>query len=252
MWFTGHDGTKRAIGYATSVDGISWNWYQGNPVMEGDTGDWDEETAHCNVIEQNGIYLMWYAGFNGDTSAIGFAQSSNGINWDKYNGNPVLTAEPNSWEQLAVDEPHVFYDSNYLHMWYSGLSSENHSQIGLASEITIDVNNNTFAIPEEFKLYQNYPNPFNPNTKIKFTIPTSPLNPSPYQGEGDRERLVTLKVYDVLGNEVATLVKEQLPAGEYEIEFGGNLINQVPTSGVYFYQLQAGEFVQVKKMVLIK
>ncbi len=74
-------------------------------------------------------------------------------------------------------------------------------------------------LPTEFSLSQNYPNPFNPSTKIRFTISTSPLNPSPYQGEGNRERLVTLKVYDVLGNEIATLVNEDKPAGEYEVKF---------------------------------
>ncbi len=102
-----------------------------------------------------------------------------------------------------------------------------------------------------FNLEQNYPNPFNPTTTIRFTIPTSPLNPSPYQGEGQRERFISLKVYDVLGNEIATLVNEESAtggAGSYEVEFDGSEL----TSGVYFYQLQAGSFVETKKMVLIK
>lgn len=102
--------------------------------------------------------------------------------------------------------------------------------------------------PEEFILYQNYPNPFNPVTKIKFTIPTSPLNPSPYQGEGNRERLVTLKVYDVLGNEVATLVDEYKPAGSYEVEIDGSKL----ASGIYYYQLRTDALLQTKKMTLIK
>ena len=110
-------------------------------------------------------------------------------------------------------------------------------------------------IVDDFKLYQNYPNPFNPITKIRFTIPTSPLptgqaglNPSPYQGEGHRERLITLKVFDVLGCEVAILVNEEKPAGSYEIEFKASTL----PSGVYFYRLQAGAFVETKKMVLMK
>lgn len=102
--------------------------------------------------------------------------------------------------------------------------------------------------PEEFVLYQNYPNPFNPSTKIKFTIPTSPLNPSPYQGEGHRERLVTLKVYDVIGKEVTTLVNEEKSAGEYEVEFSGYGL----TSGIYIYQLTAGSYSASKKMTLLK
>jgi len=118
-----------------------------------------------------------------------------------------------------------------------------------SNTIEIEINS-----PTKFSLSQNYPNPFNPVTKIHFTIPTSPLNPSPYQGEGNRERFVTLKVYDVLGKEVATLVNEEKSAGSYEVEF-----NSVETlhatslpSGVYFYQLKAGDFVETKKLILVK
>jgi len=91
----------------------------------------------------------------------------------------------------------------------------------------------------DFSLHHNYPNPFNPSTTIEFRIADF--------------RLVNLKIYDVLGNEVATLVDEYKPAGSYEVEFnshsgeGRNL-----TSGVYFYRLQAGEFIETKKMILIK
>ena len=91
----------------------------------------------------------------------------------------------------------------------------------------------------KFSLEQNYPNPFNPSTKIKFTIP------SDVKGQKSN---VTLKVYDVLGNEVATLVNEEKPAGEFEVDF--NAIG-LP-SGIYFYQLNAGSFLQTKKMVYLK
>lgn len=111
-----------------------------------------------------------------------------------------------------------------------------------------DLDDEGNSIPKEYKLEQNYPNPFNPNTTIKYSIPTSPINPSPYQGEGNRERLITLTVYDVLGRKVAILVNEEKPAGSYEVEFNAS---QLP-SGVYFYRLKAGEYVETKKMLLIK
>ncbi|MBK7631221.1 MAG: T9SS type A sorting domain-containing protein [Ignavibacteriales bacterium] len=95
--------------------------------------------------------------------------------------------------------------------------------------------------PNEFRLEQNYPNPFNPNTKIKYTIP----NVSQSGVEGSR---VQLKVYDVLGNEVATLVNETKPAGTYEVEFNASNLS----SGVYFYKLQSGSFVETRKMILLK
>jgi hypothetical protein len=110
--------------------------------------------------------------------------------------------------------------------------------------------------PNLFFLEQNYPNPFNPTTKIKFTIPSVIANPDEIGMK--QSQLITLKVYDVLGNEVVTLVNEEKPAGSYEVEFsakggsasGGNAFN-LP-SGVYFYQLETGSFVETKKMILLK
>ncbi|MCL6495209.1 MAG: T9SS type A sorting domain-containing protein [Ignavibacterium sp.] len=100
-------------------------------------------------------------------------------------------------------------------------------------------------LPEDFTLSQNYPNPFNPSTKIRYNIPSVILSSSKDDKVG-----VTLKVYDVLGNEVATLVNENKPAGVYEIEFNASKYNL--TSGIYFYKLVAGSFVQTKKMILTK
>ncbi|MBT8379041.1 MAG: T9SS type A sorting domain-containing protein [Ignavibacteria bacterium] len=90
------------------------------------------------------------------------------------------------------------------------------------------------TIINEFKLLQNYPNPFNPTTKIEYQIP--------------KLSFVTIKVYDVLGNEIATLVNNEKQAGSYEISwYSENL-----PSGVYFYRLQAGNFIDTKKMILLK
>ncbi|MFC2119734.1 C25 family cysteine peptidase [Bacteroidota bacterium] len=95
--------------------------------------------------------------------------------------------------------------------------------------------------PTDFTLHQNYPNPFNPTTKIRFSIPT-------VETHRDASLKTMLKVYDVLGNEIATLVKEEIPVGNYEIEFNGKGL----PSGIYFYRLQAGSFVETKKMILMK
>ncbi|MEJ2196544.1 MAG: T9SS type A sorting domain-containing protein, partial [Ignavibacteriaceae bacterium] len=90
------------------------------------------------------------------------------------------------------------------------------------------------ATPSKFELSQNYPNPFNPGTKIKYSIPT--------------EGYVSLKVYDVLGDEIASLVNEEKPAGDYDVEF--NAI-ELP-SGIYFYQLRVKGFIATRKMLLLK
>jgi photosystem II stability/assembly factor-like uncharacterized protein len=99
-----------------------------------------------------------------------------------------------------------------------------------------------------FHLSQNYPNPFNPVTKIGFTISSA-------SGGG----FVSLKVYDILGNEIATLVNEEKQPGTYEVEFNTSSlpnrqagIKHLPSSGIYFYQLKAGDYIETKKMVIIK
>lgn len=109
----------------------------------------------------------------------------------------------------------------------------------------IDFNNVSYlnddlniALSNEFRLSQNFPNPFNPTTRIQYRV--------------SRISQVTLKVYDVLGNEVATLLNEEKPAGSYEVEFNTSSIKHIPSSGVYFYQLKAGNFIETKKMILMK
>ena len=92
----------------------------------------------------------------------------------------------------------------------------------------------SFYFPEGIKLEQNYPNPFNPSTKILYTITHSSF--------------VTLKVYDILGKEITTLVNEPLLKGDYEAEFDGSKL----TSGIYFYKLLSDNYVETKKMVLMK
>ncbi|GMU95141.1 glycoside hydrolase family 2 TIM barrel-domain containing protein [Ignavibacterium album] len=94
-------------------------------------------------------------------------------------------------------------------------------------------------LPTEFNLEQNFPNPFNPVTKIRFSVLPKVKS---------QMSKVILKVFDVLGNEVATLLDEEKPAGYYEIEFNAGSL----TSGIYFYQLIADDFVQTRKMILLK
>lgn len=108
-------------------------------------------------------------------------------------------------------------------------------------DIIVNVENE-FDFHKSFYLSQNYPNPFNPSTKIKYTIPNVETH------RNASLQMVTLKVFDVLGREIAALINEEKPAGSYEIAFyPGNL-----PSGTYFYQLRTQEFTQTKKMILTK
>ncbi|MEO8666636.1 MAG: T9SS type A sorting domain-containing protein [Ignavibacteria bacterium] len=100
--------------------------------------------------------------------------------------------------------------------------------------ITTGINSVSGINPDNFTLHQNYPNPFNPNTVIKYDVPSSSN--------------VSLKVYGILGNEVETLVNEMQTPGAYSVEFNGSTLS----SGVYFYKITAGNFTDMKRMVLVK
>ncbi|MDF1612819.1 family 16 glycosylhydrolase [Stygiobacter electus] len=136
-------------------------------------------------------------------------------------------------------------------------------------ELVTDVEKIGTEISNEFELEQNFPNPFsasggsafggNPSTTIKYSIPAVILRqaqddnvmvslPVGRHGTSNHDNLVTLKVYDILGREVATLVNEHQPAGNYEVKFDGSNLS----SGIYFYRLQSGSFVQTKKFLLMK
>jgi len=116
-----------------------------------------------------------------------------------------------------------------------------------------NVNNTNLQTPAVFALDQNYPNPFNPTTTIRYSIPFAPsgLNP-PLQGGSDasasRGIHVSLKIYDLLGREIATLVNEEQSAGWKEVQW--NAMNV--SSGMYFYTLQGGNFIETKKMLVVK
>jgi len=159
--------------------------------------------------------------------------------------------EMNAWEADSVNPGFISGNTISAHIWSSQTNLEYETNItfdvgngnfnsGIFSRATIDgtnivtVPNYETPKPGTFSISQNYPNPFNPTTKIKYQIPELSF--------------VTLKVYDVLGSEIRTLVSEEKPIGSYEVKFKETGL----PSGIYFYQLKAGSFVKTKKMVLMK
>lgn len=121
MWFHGcnTDYSACAIGYATSTDGVTWTKDASNPVLTGSAGDWDEVVSWPQVIK-NGVnsYQMWYYGgkSDGSSSGIGLATSTDGINWTKYAGNPVLSV---AWDGNYVRGHSVILDGSTYKMWFS-------------------------------------------------------------------------------------------------------------------------------------
>ncbi|MBT8380666.1 MAG: T9SS type A sorting domain-containing protein [Ignavibacteria bacterium] len=144
----------------------------------------------------------------------------NQTEWQNSKNRIIGYDDNENWIQDATqnwDSIQWVNQFRYLATWYEPVSVDDNIN---------SVNN--------FSLSQNYPNPFNPTTIINYQL--------------SEHSFVTIKVYDVLGKEIVALVNEQKPAGNYEIQLDGNGL----TSGIYFYQLKAGSFVETKKMVLIK
>jgi photosystem II stability/assembly factor-like uncharacterized protein len=157
-----------------------------------------------------------------------FRSSDNGSTWNAINtGLPIST----NGRALILSNGVLFLGTSDGVIWKRDLSD-----LGITS-----VKQVASEIPLAFELSQNYPNPFNPETTISYTIPSN------VKGETIN---VTLKIFDVLGNEVATLVNELKPAGSYNSQF--SIRNYQLPSGVYFYRLQSGSYSETQKMILLK
>jgi predicted GH43/DUF377 family glycosyl hydrolase len=135
MWYGGGgEGDPVKIGHATSQDGIDWTKRGANPALEGGpSGSWDENRAWDPfVLENLGEYMMWYS--SETSNSIGYANSSDGVTWNKYPANPVLSpGAPGSWESVNVMNPSVLYENGIYRMWYYGNSGPGTGLIGYAT-----------------------------------------------------------------------------------------------------------------------
>lgn len=138
MWFTGYStGAKYArIGYATSPDGITWTKHPTYVLDAGTFGAWDEGgVGECSVIKDGGTYKMWFAGSDSEQWwRTGYATSTDGIVWNKYSDNPILSeGAPGSWDEWAAAAPAVIKDGSTYHMLYGGINSSDAARIGYAT-----------------------------------------------------------------------------------------------------------------------
>ena len=183
--------------------------------------------------DNNSNIIVW--GETRDSSAL-YAQKIDSIGNKLWNSEDIMIMSYSPY-----DEPNVITDENdgAIIIWridppWGGIYAQQISKNGNLGEVITSVKEDDNIKPANFYLEQNFPNPFNPNTTIRFSLP----------GSGN----VKLEIFNILGEKVQTLLKEFYNAGIHEIEFdAGNL-----PSGIYFYQLQAGSFVETKKMVLLK
>ena len=135
MWYSGGDGSYARIGYATSADGIVWEKYPGNPVLDvGASGTWDSTYVQCPTVLFDGtMYRMWYVGLGPSLYKIGYATSADGIVWEKYPGNPVLdVGASGTWDDTYVWKSTVLFDGTEYQMWYTGYDGS-YGRIGYAT-----------------------------------------------------------------------------------------------------------------------
>ena len=245
LWFGGYYGAGR-------FDGNNWTLWSApnfeyiNTVSIAKNGSvwfgpyWGSYTELVNDsswIEFDSILAL-------PSSNYQIAVDTNNIKWlGQYGGEPILAYNDSYFISLDISE----FAMSSLKSIY--VDRKNNKWFGFdggyilkySGDFPTSVEDGNEDIPLHFSLSQNYPNPFNPVTTIKYSIPSVTMS-------GDEGSRITLKVYDVLGKEVATLVDEHKPAGMYKVQFTMNNL----ASGVYFYKLQAGSYVQTKKMILLK
>ncbi len=189
-----------------------------------DNGDnWEECDEGISDKYIRSIYGTHNALLAGTNYGGVYISSDNGDTWQEFNDN--LTYIPVIF--LTADSQYVYAGTYEYGMWRRPIED-------VINDVSTSEN-----LPEKFVLYQNYPNPFNPTTNITYVVPSV---------ETRHALSLQLIVYDALGREVATLVNSKQAPGKYSVQFNASNL----PSGIYFYTLRAGNFVQTKKMVLMK
>lgn len=208
----------------------------------------------CISIFDDYLYLIWSDNSHTaplfDSSDVFFKWSSdNGSTWldlSNISDNPSNSLKPRICYDINGPLPAPWFDITIFWYDFAEGNSEIFAKRGNHNIVIVEKLND---IPSTFSLEQNFPNPFNPSTKIKYIIPSNVLL-------SEAKNLTTLKVFDLLGREIATLVNEEKPAGTYEVEFNAEDL----TSGIYFYQLTVAHpesspgqgFIETRKMMLAK
>jgi photosystem II stability/assembly factor-like uncharacterized protein len=225
-------------------------------ISSNNGSSWTTSNSGLSNLYINSINLFGTTLLAGTRNGL-FKSTNLGSNWEQFtNGVPniVVNAIGVSGQLVVIgtDSNGVYYSDNGLNFFTRSGNLGTIKAIGFTSSYIFagginsmiylcsknSINNikkiDNQGIPSSILLYQNYPNPFNPRTTVKFSIV--------------KNELVTLKIYDILGKEVNTLVNSKLNAGYYSVDWDGSEYS----SGIYFYTIKVGDFTQVKRMVLIK
>jgi len=168
------------------------------------------------------IIFLWYLNLLWLTMQGIYVTTDLGNNWIDITAN-ISSIAANHIRKILIDGEYIYVRTSLGNVYKRKLS-----------DVVTALDELSESVPTRFSLGQNYPNPFNPSTTISFSIPNS--------------EFVSLKVYDVLGKEVTTLVNGHKTAGIYSVQFTTDNLS----SGIYFYTFKAGNFSETKKMILMK
>ncbi len=212
----------------------------------------DQMPMDSLMIQHDSTYIGWYRIIAGSDS-MHFDMMNNDSTYGSRNMMQFMMSMKCQfhWDSLKADSAHRSWHPTGMKGWngsawlsMTGISflgnvasfqsSESYSAVAFVGANIITAVTAPVTAPMKFALMQNYPNPFNPSTVIHYVLPNGAL--------------VTLKVFNILGQEVAMLVNEFQTAGSKSVQFNGSSL----TSGIYLYQLQAGDFTVTKKLVLIR
>lgn len=204
-------------------------WFYSNPIFVGSSSSVPVELKSFGAMLNNGaVQLSWSTATESNNKGFDVERSSDSKNWKSIGFVPGKGTS-------AEISNYSFLDKNEMSgkIYYRLKQVDFDGTFEYSSVVEISGN------PHSFSLNQNYPNPFNPSTVISYSIPS--------------ESNVSLKVYDVLGKEVITLVNAKQAAGRYTVEFNSNSVSGAAiATGVYVYKLQAGDFSTEKKMMILK
>ena len=220
--------------------GLHEGWYKGQKVYYFNFSEKKLMTDENDMVPLSPIYVAFNInpGQEGGGPSSGFVTEQNGRTHNVVATLPTDEGYSPLWTVNVYDNQDFWFvldlkSAQSDNILAYGIANVNCPIVELDST-AVSVREEETGIPSEYELSQNYPNPFNPTTEIKFSIA--------------KESVVTIKVYDILGKEITTLVNERKPAGIYSVNFNASNLS----SGVYFYRMQSNSFTSTKKFVLLK
>ena len=193
----------------------------GGIILKSTNGGLNWLPVSLGIISNNYVSEVYFV-----DSLTGWIVGENGLIIKTTDGS-------NSWEEQISGTNNTLHSIHFVDQ-NTGWAVGDDATILHTTDGGVTFVEESDGVPTEFSLEQNYPNPFNPATRIQYAVAS--------------KQYISLEIYDILGNEVAMLVNEQKPPGTYEVEFDGTNL----PSGIYFYKIQAGNYVETKKMVLMK